>query len=251
MMIDGRVERSCMRGPAAAAGTPVNDRAHQSGHKHSNAEKHTSRANRHIVSHATILRGLGTLTSETTSCSPAPAMTGATLPPPQILLWPANRVVDMDGKCQSEMGIVVRVAPIWFAKITGTSRSRATSAGIEVAMGPTWPNRQCLRPLSTAREFGPRRRDHRYVDFAAVVVPDPAVHHVGTHSQADAAPRCDDDEWFPTRAKAERLPEDQMPLAVNMDRPGGQADRQCIVEVPAVALDKPGGNSHSPLAAAH
>ena len=41
-----------------------------------------------------------------------------------------------------------------------------------------------------------------------------------------------------------------MPLSVNMDRSLGQAKGQCIVEVPAVALDEPGGNPHPPLAAA-
>ena len=101
-----------------------------------------------------------------------------------------------------------------------------------------------------AREFGPGGRDHSQVDPAAVVIPDPAVHHVGTDRQADAAPRRADHQWRPARAKAERLPEDQVPLSVNMDRPRGQAEGQCIVEVPAVALDEPGGDPHPPLAAA-
>ncbi len=107
-----------------------------------------------------------------------------------------------------------------------------------------------LAAAMAAGEFGPGGRDHSQFDAAAVVIPDPAVHHIGTDRQTDPAPRRADHQWRPARAKAERLPENQVPLSVNMDRPLGQAEGQCIVEVPAVALDEPGGNSHPPLAAA-
>ena len=101
-----------------------------------------------------------------------------------------------------------------------------------------------------AREFGPGGRDHGDVDPAAVIIPHPAVHHVGAHRQADPAPRREDHERHTPGAKAECFPEDQVPLSIDVDRSRGQAKGQRIVEVLAVALDKSSGDTHAPLAAA-
>ena len=80
-------------------------------------------------------------------CGSVPATIGETLRPPQMLLWPANRssmcmahVRPSTGYCRSGRTRLV-------GKNYGHSRSLATSAGIAVAIGPTWPKRKCLRPL--------------------------------------------------------------------------------------------------------
>ncbi len=99
-------------------------------------------------------------------------------------------------------------------------------------------------------ELGPRGGDHTQVDPAAIAIPDIAVDHVGTDSQADPAPRCRDNHRGAAGAKAEPLPEDEVPLTVDMNRAIGQAERQRVVEVPAIVLDEPGYDPHPPPAAA-
>ena len=86
-------------------------------------------------------------------------------------------------------GIVVRVA-------TGLVREDDRHVEVESDLGrdrgrhgPHVTEETMPAAAMTAREFGPGRRDHSQVDPAAIVIPDPAVHHVGTDRQADAAPR--------------------------------------------------------------
>ena len=159
------------------------------------------RANGHIVFHANLLWCSGTVISDRTSCGPAPAITGEAERPSQMLLWPANRSAICMARIRPSTGIVVRVVPVWFAKMTGTSRSRATSVGIVGRHGPHVTEQTVPAAAMTAREFGPGGRDHRQVDPAAVVVPDPAVHHVGTDRQADPAPRRLDHQRRPAGSK--------------------------------------------------
>ena len=99
-------------------------------------------------------------------------------------------------------------------------------------------------------EVGPGGRDHPQVDLAAITVPDIAMNHVGTDGQADPTPRCGDNQRRSPRVEAETLPEDQVPLTIDVDRAIGQTKGQRVVEVPAIALDEPGDDPHPPVTAA-
>ena len=101
-----------------------------------------------------------------------------------------------------------------------------------------------------AGEVGPGGRDNRQVDPPAIVVPDPAVDHVGADGEADSPERGGHDQGRSAGMKAEPLPEHQVALAVDVEIAVGCAEGEGVVEMPPVALDEARGDGHPPLPAA-
>ena len=192
----------------------------------------------------------GRVTSERTSCGPTPAMTGWSMSPVADAAATGEPIVNLLGQPQAEY----RDRRAGRAALIDTDdRNAQVPCDLDRDLGRQGAEATEQPVLASAvatGEVGPGGRDHPQVDPAAIAVPDIAINHVGTDGQADPAPRCGDNERGSPGVEAEPLPEDEVPLTIDLDRAIGQAKGQRVVEVPAIALDEPGDNPHPPMAAA-
>ena len=88
--------------------------------------------------------------------------------------------------------------------------------GISADRGPR--GEQAVLATAVARRNRARRTRSPPGRSAAIAVPDIAINHVGTDGQADPTPGGGDDQRGSPGQEAQPLPEDQVPLTIDLDR---------------------------------